>query len=306
VTDPLWRWPGNPVAAIDQMWSLPFMVNAFRAGTLVAVLGGLLGWFVVARRQTFAAHTLSVVGFPGAAGATLIGVPVWAGYLVFCGGAALVLGLAPSGRRSGDRRPDGAGPLVGTVQAVALACGFLFVSSYGGLLGGTTSLLFGSFLGITTTQVGVLAVVTVTVVLGLAVLGRRLLFATIDPAVAAARGIDVRAGDFGFLALTALAVAAAVQVTGALLVFTLLVLPAATAQRLTARPAASLGLSVAIGLVVVWVALAVAFYTPYPFGFWLATGSFVVYLGARLRPALRLPGRALPARRPRPGQAREA
>jgi zinc/manganese transport system permease protein len=277
------RWPGSPLAAIDQMWALPFMVNAFRAGTLVAILAALLGWFLVARRQTFAGHTLSVVGFPGAAGAILVGAPVWAGYLVFCGAAAGVLGLAA--RTDGGRaeRAGGDRAVVGTVQAVALACGFLFVSLYGGLLGGTTSLLFGSFLGITEVQVDVLAVVTPVVLLSLAVIGRPLLFATVDPVIARARGVGVGALDLAFLALTAFAVAATVQVTGALLVFTLLVLPAATAARLTARPAAALVASCVIALVTVWVALTVAFYTPYPFGFWLAAIAFGLYLAAQLR-----------------------
>jgi zinc/manganese transport system permease protein len=275
-------WPGTPLAAVEQMWALPFMVNAFRAGTLVAVLAALLGWFMVARRQTFAGHTLSVVGFPGAAGATLVGAPVWAGYLVFCGAAAGVLGLTSRTDPTSAEQAGGDGAVVGTVQAVALACGFLFVSLYGGLLGGTTSLLFGSFLGITAVQVGVLAVVTLIVLLALAAIGRPLLFATIDPVIAAARGVGVRRLDVAFLALTALAVAATVQITGALLVFTLLVLPAATAQRITARPAGALGAACALALITVWGALTVAFYTPYPFGFWLAALAFGLYLAARL------------------------
>jgi zinc/manganese transport system permease protein len=277
------RWPGSPLAAVDHMWALPFMVNAFRAGTLVAILAALLGWFLVARRQTFAGHTLSVVGFPGAAGATLVGAPLWAGYFVFCGAAAGILGLASRADGARPERAGGDGAVVGTVQAVALACGFLFVSLYGGLLGGTTSLLFGSFLGITGAQVDVLAVVTLVVLLSLAVIGRPLLFATVDPVIAAARGVGVRALDLAFLGLTALAVAATVQVTGALLVFTLLVVPAATASRLFARPAAALVTSCVLGLVTVWVALTVAFYTPYPFGFWLAAIAFGLYLAAHVR-----------------------
>ena len=272
----------DPIAMIDQMWALPFMVNAFRAGTLAAALAGTTGWFMVARRQAFAGHTLSVVGFPGAAGAALIGAPVWAGYLGFCTATALVL-TGPRGRsgssstpRQGTSRGDGA--VVGTVQAGSLACGFLFVALYAGLLGGTTSLLFGSFLGITTGQVTFLAGVSLLVLVALALLGRPLLFATVDPDVAAARGVRVRRLDMAFLLLLALAVAGAVQVTGALLVFTLLVLPAATAQRLTCRPAAAVALSVAIAVLVVWTALTVAFYTPYPFGFWLSTLAFTGYL----------------------------
>ena len=262
----------DPVAALREMWALPFMVNAFRAGTLAAVLAGTAGWFMVARRQTFAGHTLSVVGFPGAAGAVLVGAPVWLGYLGATMLAALALG------RTGGRRGEGDGALIGTVQAFALACGFWFVASYSGLLGGTTSLLFGSILGITSGQVTFLAVVTVAALAVLAASGRRLLFVTVDPAVAGARGVGVRRTDVAFLLLLAVAVAATVEVTGALLAFALLVLPAASAQRVTARPATALGLSVLMAATAVWAALTVAFYTPYPFGFWLTTLAFAGYL----------------------------
>ena len=273
------------VAGFREMWALPFMVNAFRAGTATALLAGVTGWFMVARRQTFAGHTLSVVGFPGAAGAVLIGAPVWAGYLAFTTATALVLGLGShrQDRASGvstdaDGGGEGDGALIGTVQALALACGFWFVALYAGLLGGTTSLLFGSFLGITAGQVQFLTGVTVLVLVAMAVLGRRLLFATVDPVVAQARGVPARGTNLLFLLLLAVTVAATVQVTGALLVFALLVLPAATAQRLTARPWLAVALSALIATVVVWVALTVAFSSPYPFGFWLSTLAFGGYV----------------------------
>jgi zinc/manganese transport system permease protein len=277
-------WPGDPFGAIRQMWALPFMLNAFRAGTLTALLAGVTGWFMVARRQTFAGHTLSVVGFPGAAGAVLVGAPVWAGYLGFTTATALV--LAGSGgsvsqavdRSGGAGRGQAEGALIGTAQAFALACGFLFVARYAGLLGGATSLLFGSFLGITAGQVSFLAVVTGLELVALTVLGRRLLFATVDPVVAQARGVPAAGTNLWFLLLLAVAVAATVQVTGALLVFTVLVLPAATAQRLSARPAVAIVVAVLIAMAVVWVGLTVAFYTRYPFGFWLSTLAFAGYV----------------------------
>jgi len=269
----------SPVDVLREMWSLPFMVNAFRAGTFVAVLAGVTGWFMVARRQTFAGHTLSVVGFPGAAGAVLLGVPVWVGYVGFTAVTGLVLSRGSAGGSAGGsvgREEDSA--LIGTVQAFALACGFWFVAVSSGLLGGTTSLLFGSILGITSGQVTFLAVVTVAALAVLAASGRRLLFVTVDPAVAGARGVGVRRTDVAFLLLLAVAVAATVEVTGALLAFALLVLPAASAQRVTARPATALGLSVLMAATAVWAALTVAFYTPYPFGFWLTTLAFAGYL----------------------------
>jgi zinc/manganese transport system permease protein len=261
------------------MWDYPFMVNAFRAGAIVAVLAGVTGWFMVLRRQTFAGHSLSVVAFPGAAGATLIGVGAAYGYFGFCVGAAVVLALATRGR-AGHRAQESA--LTGTVQAFALACGLLFVSLYKGFLDGTTALLFGTFLGITEGQVMVLGAVAVTVLATLAVIGRPLLFATIDPGVAAARGVPVRALSVVFLVLLGAAVAEAAQITGALLVFALLVVPAATAQRLTARPVPSLLLSVLIGWVVSWAGLAAAYYSPYPIGFYVTSFAFAGYLLAHL------------------------
>ncbi|HXA61128.1 MAG TPA: metal ABC transporter permease [Streptosporangiaceae bacterium] len=261
------------------MWDYPFMVNAFRAGAIVAVLAGVTGWFMVLRRQTFAGHSLSVVAFPGAAGATLIGVGAAYGYFAFCVSAAVILALATRGR-GGHRAQESA--LTGTVQAFALACGLLFVSLYKGFLDGTTALLFGTFLGITEGQVMVLGAVAVTVLATFAVIGRPLLFATIDPGVATARGVPVRALSVVFLVLLGAAVAEAAQITGALLVFALLVVPAATAQRLTARPVPSLLLSVLIGWVVTWAGLAAAYYSSYPIGFYVTSFAFAGYLLAHL------------------------
>src|SRR5215471_3224087 len=258
------------------MWAYPFMVNAFRAGAVVAIVAGVLGWFMVLRRQTFAGHTLALSAFPGAAGATLIGVAVSYGYFAFCAAAAAVIALATRGRAAGQgssRVSESA--LTGVVQAFTLACGLLFVALYHGFLNGTTALLFGSFLGITSSQVALLAAT-----------GRPLLFASVDPDVAAARGVPVRALSIAFLVLLGAAVAETAQITGALLVFALLVMPAAAAQRLTARPAASLLLTVVIGFLVTWAGLTAAFYSPYPIGFWVTSFAFAVYLAAQAAPAL--------------------
>jgi zinc/manganese transport system permease protein len=274
--DPRFTW--DLVADVRQLFEFPFMVNAYRAGTVVAVVAALVGWFMVLRRQAFAGHTLAVVGFPGAAGAVLVGASAALGYFAFCIAAGLVIAALPS-RRAGSYGEEGA--VVGTVQAFGLATGFLFVSLYRGNLNGISALLFGSFLGITDTQVLTLAVSAAVVAAVLAVLGRPLLFASIDPDVAAARGVPVRAVATGFLVLLGLAAAATSQITGSLLVFALLVLPAATAQALTTRPALSLVLAVAVGLAVTWVGLAAAYYTSYPIGFWVTTVAFAGYVVAR-------------------------
>jgi zinc/manganese transport system permease protein len=271
----------NVVDDIRQLWSFPFMVNAFRAGTVVAVAAGVLGWFMVLRRQTFAGHTLAVVGFPGAAGATLFGAGATYGYFTACVVAAVVLAAVP---RAGGRESAA----TGIVQAFALSCGYLFIALYKGFLNGTSALLFGSFLGITNGQVVVLVVVTVAVLAVVAVLGRPLLFASVDPLVAAARGVPVRGLSVAFLMLLGAVVAEVSQITGSLLVFALLVMPAATAQALSARPSTSLAVSVLVAVVITWLGLGAAYFSVYPIGFYVTTTGFACYVVATVgrRPAV--------------------
>ncbi|MEV7028493.1 metal ABC transporter permease, partial [Kitasatospora sp. NPDC093558] len=179
----------------------------------------------------------------------------------------------------------------GILQAFALACGFLFVTLYHGLLGGPQALLFGTFLGITDRQVLLLAAVGAAVLAALALIGRPLLFATLDPEVAAARGVPVRWLGAAFLLLLGAATAEAGQITGSLLVFALLVIPAATAQQLTARPGTGLLLAVLLGLAAAWTGLFAAYYWPYPLGFLVTTVAFAGYLLALARRALAGPAR---------------
>ena len=274
----------NLIDDIREMWSMSFMVNAFRAGTIVAVVAAVVGWFMVLRRQSFAGHTLAVVGFPGAAGAVLLGFAASYGYFAFCVAAAAVIAALPA--RTGNGYTEESA-LIGTVQALALATGMLFVALYQGFLGGTSALLFGSFLGISGPQVGMLAVVAVIVLVAMAVLGRPLLFSSIDPDVAKANGVPTRALDAAFLLLLGATAAGVSQITGALLVFALLVLPAATAQRLTIRPALSLAASLLLALVTVWSALFIGYYSPYPIGFWLTSIAFGGYVLASVARAIR-------------------
>jgi zinc/manganese transport system permease protein len=270
--DPHLTW--DLVADVRQALEFPFMVNAFRAGAIVAVLAGCVGWFMVLRRQSFAGHTLALVGFPGAAGAVLVGVSTAYGLFGFAIGAALVIGLVPGLAARGFSEESA---VTGTVQAFGLACGFLFVSLYGGFLGTTTSLLFGSFLGITSGQVLLLLLVAALALPAMAVLSRPLFFASVDPDVAASRGVPVRLVSVLFLVLLGATAAEVSQITGTLLVFALLVVPAATAQALTTRPALSLGLTVLLALVVTWSALLIAYYSARPIGFFLTTFAFALY-----------------------------
>jgi zinc/manganese transport system permease protein len=276
-----------------QLFEFPFMVNAFRAGTVVAIVAAAVGWFMVLRRQTFAGHTLAVAGFPGAAGAVLVGLSASVGFFAFCIAAAVLIAVLPRRGRGFDEESA----VTGTVQAFVLGCGYLFVSLYAGNLNGINALLFGSFLGITAGQVALLAILATVTVVALAVIARPLFFASIDEDVAAARGVPVRALSIAFLVLLGVAAAETSQITGALLVFALLVLPPATAQALTARPGRSLVLAVAIGLAVTWAGLAVAYYSPYPIGFWITSLAFGAYVVVRLARAVGR--RRLPARSPR-------
>ena len=269
----------NLITDVQRMWQLDSMVNAYRAGTIVAVLAALVGWFILLRRQTFAGHTVAVAGFPGAAAAVYLGVSASWGYFGFCFGAAVVIAaLARSG--NGGLAQESA--LTGVVQAFTLAVGMLFVALYKGFLNGVNALLFGSFLGVTPGDVAVLAAVAVVVLAAMAIIGRPLLFASFDPSVAAARGVPARMVSVAFLILLGAATAEVSQITGSLLVFALLVMPAATAQRLTARPALSLAVSVLLAVLITWFGLGAAYFSPYPIGFWITTFAFGCYLLANV------------------------
>jgi zinc/manganese transport system permease protein len=285
----------NPLTDLHQLVSYQFMVNALEAGTIVAVMAGVTGWFMVLRQQTFAGHTLSIIAFPGAAAASLAGLPLAVGYFGFCGLGALALAGIAGTRRSLSAETAA----IGSLQALALALGFLFVALYHGVLNGVDSLLFGTFLGITSSQVLTLLCVAAVAVVVIALAARPLVFASVDPDVARAAGVPVVALGFGFLLVLGLSVAATSQITGALLVFALLVTPAATAHRITARPAFGIALSIAIALAVTWFGLALAYFSVYPVGFYITSLSFGLYVivrvagaatHARTRPAIATEG----------------
>jgi zinc/manganese transport system permease protein len=283
--EPALSW--DVVAVVRELFRYPFMINAIEAGTVVAVVAAVVGWFMVLRRQSFTGHTVAVIGFPGAAGALVLGVSVAYGFYAFAIAGALV--IAAVGTRSGIG-PRTESAVTGTVQATALACGYWFSTLYGGFSSGASALLFGSFLGISAGQVQGLSTVSVLVLAVLAMVGRPLLFASVDPSVAVARGLPIRVLSFVFLLVLAVTAAAAAQITGSLLVFALLVVPPATAHLLTARPVLGLGLAVVVGLAVTWTALVLAYYFPYPIGFFLTSTAFAGYLAAFLARRLRRDG----------------
>jgi zinc/manganese transport system permease protein len=285
---PIDTWPHLVAAAADLSWDLrrdvdlllqyPFMRNAFVAGAIAALMSGAIGWFAVLRGETYAAHTLATVAFPGASGAVYLGMAPLVGYFGFAvAGAGLIAWLSPRGAGRLERHSA----TVGAVQAMALALGFWFVSLYNGRLSSLSGFLFGSFLGVTRADLILLAI-TALVALGvLAIIGRPLLFASVDPRVAEAAGVPVGPLSLTYLMLLGCAVAEASQFTGVLLVLALVVVPAATASVLTARPSAGLALSVGFALCTVWGGLAAAYFTDRPVGFWVTTVGFAGYVLAR-------------------------
>jgi zinc/manganese transport system permease protein len=250
-----------------------FMRSAFLGGALVAVAAGLLGYFVVVRQHAFAAHALAHIGFPGATGAVLLGVPVTLGLAVFCVGGALAIGVL--GRRLAEREVA-----TGTVLAFATGLGVLFSSLSSRNVASVTNVLFGNLLAVAGDQLVTFAALTALVVVALAVAARPLTFASVAPEVAEARGVPVRALNVGFLVLVGLVVTMAVQVVGTLLLFGLVVTPAATALTLTARPARVAALSTGIGLTSVTAGLTLAAMFNLPPSFVIVTLSTAAWAGA--------------------------
>jgi zinc/manganese transport system permease protein len=251
------------------------MVNAFAAGSVVAVVAGVVGYFLVLRGEAFAGHALSHVGFTGATGAVLVGLsPLWGLVLMTVAGG---VGMGFLGTRVGER--DVA---IGIVLSLALGLGLLFLHFFTAYATQATALLFGNILGVETDTIWVLlglAVVTLGVV---AVIARPLLFASLQPEFAEARGVPMRLVSVLFLAVVGLAVAECVQIVGVLLVFALIIGPAATAQRISGRFLAAIGISVALALSETWLGLALAYWTDWPVSFWISLLSTASYFAAAM------------------------
>ena len=257
-----------------------FVHTALLAGAVVAVLSGAIGVFVVTRGLSFAVHAISELGFTGAAGALVIGIDPVIGMI----GGSLAVGLSLGLLSLRGRERDSA---IGAVLAFGLGLGVLFLSLYQGYATEATNLLFGSIVGVDDNQLLVLSLVGLIVVAGLVALYRPLQFASVDPDVAAARGVPVRALSVGIFLLLALTTAEAIQVVGVLLVLTLVITPAAAAQRLTVRPGLMLALSVAIALLATVGGILLSLAHSWPTSFYISSLSFGTYLLARTYAALR-------------------
>ncbi len=270
---PAFSW--NVVEDIQTQLAYAFMQNAYLAGAIVAIVAGVVGYFVVLRGLSFAGHALSHIGFAGATGAVVLSVNPIFGLLAFTVGSAVGMGIL-------GKRIHGRDVAIGIVLAWTLGLGVLFLSLYTGYATEAYALLFGEILGISLRDVLVTLIAGTITLIAVAALYRPLLFASFDDEVAEARGVPVRFLTIAFMVILALAVSEAVQVVGVLLIFALLVTPAAIAERLTARPARAIAISVVLALAFTWVGLFVAYYLPYPVSFFITTLAFGSYVLVRL------------------------
>jgi zinc/manganese transport system permease protein len=245
------------------------MINTWIAATMVAVVAGVVGFFVVIRGSSFAAHALPLSTFPGAVAASLLGVNPLFGLLVFSGLG--VIGISQLGRRG---RKDVATALS---LVTLLGLGALFLSMSTEYSQATYALLFGEVLGVSSSDLGPVAAINAVSIVLTGVLFRPLLLNSVSPELGEARGVSAAGTELLFLIVVALTTAMALPVVGTLLVFSLMVGPASAARAMTARPLWAMVLSAAISLVVIWGAIAVSFVSNWPIGFFVGSLSAAFY-----------------------------
>jgi len=257
------------------MLEFDFMRHAFAAAGIVAVVAGVVGYFLVLRGQTFAGHALAHVGFTGATGAVLLGLSPLTGIVGF----TLLAGV---GMGALGEKLSGRDVAIGTILALSLGTGMLFMRFFSSYAGQVTALLFGNVLGVDDRTLLALALLGVVTLAALALISRRLVFATLQPELAEAKGVSLRGMSMLFLGIVALATALATQIVGVLLIFTLMVSPAAAAQLLTARLGRGIALATVLALASAWAGITLAYYTDWPTSFWITTLSGMMYLGSVL------------------------
>jgi zinc/manganese transport system permease protein len=253
-----------------------FMRYAVMAGSLAAILSSLVGFFVVARQLGFAAHALGHVAFAGATGAILLGWMPLVGQLIVTLAAGVTMGSL--GRRLEERET-----IVGVTLALALGVGVLFLHFYQAYSGQANSILWGNLLGVSSSALHWMAWLTVIGIICLALLSRPLWFSSLAPALAEARSISLNTIAILFFCIIAVAITLASQVVGVLLVFTLVIGPPAIALQWTRNFWSGISLSCLLGLIIVWLAIFLSYYTDWPISFWISAWVFVLYLASVLR-----------------------
>lgn len=248
----------------------PFMINAAVAGLLISLAAGFIGYFVIARKSAFAAHALAHIGLPGATGAVLIGVPVNVGLGIFALGGALAIGAL--GKKAGKREVA-----TGSILAFALGLGLFFSRLSAEASEQMQAILFGSILTITSAQLWAFLIVDIVLFAVLALIYHPLLFSTVDENVAQAKGVPITAMNLIFMALMAGVVTVSSQAVGTLLIFALVVTPAAAANTLTRSPLSSMMWGSVICLFSIWGGLLISTVLPTPPSFVIVTISTLIW-----------------------------
>ena len=262
------------ITSITSMLEYDFMRNAFAAAGVAAIVSGLVGYFLVLRGQTFAGHALGHIGFAGATGAVLIGLaPIW-GLVGLTVAAGIGMGML-------GERISGRDVAIGVVLALALGFGLLFLHYYTAFATQATALLFGNVLAVDRSMIATLIGLGMITLAGLAAIMRPLIFASLQPELAEAKGVPLHFVSTAFLAIVALAVSESAQIVGILLVFSLMVGPPAAAQRLVTGLWSGMALSAGLALAEAWLGIVIAYYTDWPVSFCIAMLSALGYFVTR-------------------------
>lgn len=275
----------DPITGLGHMLSTPFIQHALLAGTSIALLSGLVGYFVVLRGQVFASDALSHVAYAGALAALAAGVDLRFGLFAACIAVGLVLGLL-GGRGAADD------VVIGTTFAWILGIGVFFLALYSthaatGNSAANVTVLFGSIFGISAPDAWAATWIAFASIAVLLLIARPLLFASLDAAVAAARGVPVRLLGPLFLGIVGITAAEASQAIGALLLFGLVAAPPAAAQLLTNRPWWGFVLSGLLSIIAMWTGIIVAYAVPtLPVSFDIMAAATLIYLLAAVTTAL--------------------
>lgn len=255
--------------------SLDFMQNAYLVGTVVSIVAASVGFFVVLRGLSFAADAMAHVGFSGAAGAILLGIDPLLGLILFSLAAAAVMGAL-------GERIRGRDVAIGIVLAFSLGLGALFLTLYTRYANEAFAILFGTIVGVSRRELLITTALTAFILVILLAIFRPLLFASVDPEVAQARGVPVRMLSIVFLMVLGVTISVSVQVVGVLLIFTLVLAPAATAEYLSDRPHVAILIAIAIALGITWAGITLAYYLTGPVSFYISALACTLYLVVRI------------------------
>jgi zinc/manganese transport system permease protein len=259
------------INAITELFSYEFMRHALFAGTLAAILAGVVGYFVIIRQLSFAAHALGHIGFAGASGGLLLGISPMTGQLWLTLIAAFSIGAL------GDRISKN-DMVIGIILSFFLGLGTLFLHFYGGYAGQAMTILFGNLLAVSMADLYLMTGLTIFSLIMIGLIAKKLLFTSLEPELAEAKGISLFWMSIIFILILATAVTLASQVVGIILVFALIVGPPAVAIQWTERFWTGMSLSIVFSVAIVWIGIGLSYISDWPISFWITAIVFILYV----------------------------